>query len=412
MGGGGGTSNLLAEVGDAFLAKISSNGATLIFSTYLGGAKDDLAAGLALDQNGSIWLTGLTLSSDFPVTQDAPQRAFRGSTEQALFVTGDAFVAQLDPMGRTLRFSTYLGGSANDWGASVGVDSTGAVYVTGGTSSNDFPVTPGAFQATYGGGPQVLVPLGDVFIVKYADPPPVPVVPVVSISSVASAASLQGASVAPGEIVNVNGSNIGPERFTEAAAANDALPTAVAETRVLFDDIPSPLLSVSGAQIKCIVPYAVAAKTTTQVVVEYRGIRSAAVTIPVVPAKPALFSVNGSGRGQGLILNEDFTPNSSDSTAGRGSVIQLLGTGQGQTDPPGVDGRIVRDILPQPVLPVTVTIGDIQAEVVYAGAPAEAVAGFFQLNVRIPDGVPDGDAAVVVFVGEARSQPALTVSVR
>ena len=90
----------------------------------------------------------------------------------------------------------------------------------------------------------------------------------------------------------------------------------------------------------------------------------------------------------------------------------LYGTGEGQTNPPGVSGALAVSVFPKPVLPVTVTIGGRTADVVYAGAAPSLVAGLFQMNVKIPEDVPSGNLDVVVTVGSARSQTGLTVAVR
>jgi uncharacterized protein (TIGR03437 family) len=145
--------------------------------------------------------------------------------------------------------------------------------------------------------------------------------------------------------------------------------------------------------------------------VTYNGVATNAVTLPVVASAPAIFSVDGSGKGQAAILNEDGTNNCAASPAQAGSIIVFYATGEGQTQPAGVDGRIAHDVLPTPVLPVSVTIGGIPAELIYAGAAQDAVAGMFQVSVRIPDGVASGAAPVLLTIGNATS-PVMTVAVR
>lgn len=128
---------------DAFVAKLDVTGAALDFATYLGGSGDDFGQGIAVDAAGNAVVVGFTASADFP-TQGALQNAHRQGSY-------DAFVARLGPAGTALVYSTLLGGSGEDYGSKVALDSTGAAYVTGYTSSANFPVA-NAFQPSIGGG--------------------------------------------------------------------------------------------------------------------------------------------------------------------------------------------------------------------------------------------------------------------
>jgi hypothetical protein len=126
---------------NAFLARLSSDGGTLMFSTYLGGSGCTLAypetgQGIALDSQGDAYVAGVTSSSNFPLL-NAIQPQLEGST--------DAFVAEVNSSG-SLLFSTYMGGSGVDVATAIALDSSGAVYVVGYTYSTDFPVTSGAIQ--------------------------------------------------------------------------------------------------------------------------------------------------------------------------------------------------------------------------------------------------------------------------
>ena len=135
---------------DVFVTKIDPSGSILVYSTYLGGSKDDRAAGIAIDSSGNAYVTGGTTgwSGDFPI-KDALQPSSGGGE-------WDAFLAKVNPTGSDLVYSTYLGGSGFDWGYSVAVDSSGNVYVTGETGSEDFP-TKDAFQPVLGGGRDAFV---------------------------------------------------------------------------------------------------------------------------------------------------------------------------------------------------------------------------------------------------------------
>src|SRR5207244_12109815 len=110
---------------------------SLLYATHLVSSSDDVANGIAVDHAGNAYLTGLTGSTDFPTVNPLPP---------ARVGLGDAFVAKLDPAGSTLIYATSLGGSSYDGAYGIAVDRAGNAYVTGYTSSADFP-TANAFQA-------------------------------------------------------------------------------------------------------------------------------------------------------------------------------------------------------------------------------------------------------------------------
>jgi hypothetical protein len=138
---------LAGGVQDAFVAKLSPSGASLVYSTYLGGSDTDTGSAITVDSSGSAYVAGSTSSIDFPTAK--PLQA-------ASKLSGDAFVAKLDPTGAALVYSTYLGGSGVDLANAIAVDASGAAYVTGSTISTDFP-TVHARQSSYGGGTDAFV---------------------------------------------------------------------------------------------------------------------------------------------------------------------------------------------------------------------------------------------------------------
>ncbi len=129
---------MLKGSANAFVGKLNPNGTGLVYSTYLGGSAIDAAAGIALDPAGNVDVTGQTGSGDFPVTAGAFQTGLKGSS--------NAFLTELNPAGAALAYSTYLGGSGIDASNAIAVDSAGSAYVTGYTTSTDFPATAGAVQ--------------------------------------------------------------------------------------------------------------------------------------------------------------------------------------------------------------------------------------------------------------------------
>jgi len=220
--------------------------------------------------------------------------------------------------------------------------------------------------------------------------------------------------VTPGKIVVLYGSRLGPASLTGLSVAGDGrVATNTGGTQVLFDGVPAPILYTSAGQVAAVVPYAVDGKGGTQVQVKNGSLASDPVALPVAPVAPSIFSVNLSGTGQAAILNQDGTTvNSAKTPALRGSTISIYATGEGQTNPPGLDGSITGGTPPAPTRPTTVLIDGKPAQVTYAGAAPGAVAGLFQVNVRIPDDATPGDAALEIHVGSAVSQPGMTVAVK
>jgi hypothetical protein len=127
---------------DVFVVQLTADGRSLRYLTYLGGSKIDQGFGIAVDQRGCAYITGRTLSPDFPIMNAL--HPFLGSDFD------DAFVAKLSADGSALRYSTYLGGEGDDQGSDITVDQRGRAYVTGWTSSPNFP-TVNAFQSTLAG---------------------------------------------------------------------------------------------------------------------------------------------------------------------------------------------------------------------------------------------------------------------
>jgi uncharacterized protein (TIGR03437 family) len=188
--------------------------------------------------------------------------------------------------------------------------------------------------------------------------------------------------------------------------------TQLGDVRLTFDGIAAPLLYAGAGQVSAIVPYAITGRTTTSVQLEHGGARSAAVNVSVVPSGPGIFTVDASGAGQGAILNQDGSLNGRSRRATRGSVVTLYCTGEGLVSPAARDGQISGAPLANPLLPVTVKIGGIDAEVLYAGAAPSLVAGVMQVNVRVPAQAPMGAAvAVEVTVGERASQSDVVMAI-
>jgi uncharacterized protein (TIGR03437 family) len=187
--------------------------------------------------------------------------------------------------------------------------------------------------------------------------------------------------------------------------------SSLAGTRVLFDGAAAPVIYVSPGQVSAIVPYSVANRVSTRITVEHNGLRSTTHEVAVIGSAPGIFSIGGTS--QGAILNQDGTVNGPQSPAPAGSVVSIFATGEGLLNPPVVEGGLASaQILNRPVLPVSVQIGGVDAQVQYAGVAPGLLIGVLQVNARIPDAAPGGTAVqVVLSVGSARSVP-VTMAVR
>jgi len=238
--------------------------------------------------------------------------------------------------------------------------------------------------------------------------------PYIAPNGVLNAASYSGGAVSAGELLVIYGEGFGPPQLAPLALNQAGLvDTFVGDTRVLFDGVPGPMIYAWSGQVSAVVPYGVAGNRSVSVEVEYRGTRTPPLQVPAAAAAPGIFSLDASGQGQGAILNQDLSLNGAANPAPSGSIVVLYVTGEGQTEPPGIDGKLAAGSLPKPRLPVAVQIDGIDAEVLYAGAAPTLVAGVMQVNVRLPPGVRSGDAVpVLIKVGEATSSPGVTLAVR
>ncbi len=133
---------------DAFVSELNSAGSALVYSTFLGGSNTDQPTGIAVDAAGNASVVGITGSTDFPAV-NALQPTRGGSY--------DAFVTRLNATGSGLIYSTYLGGTSNDYGEDIAIDNGGSAYVVGGTTSANFPITPAAAQPANAGGEDAFI---------------------------------------------------------------------------------------------------------------------------------------------------------------------------------------------------------------------------------------------------------------
>jgi uncharacterized protein (TIGR03437 family) len=233
------------------------------------------------------------------------------------------------------------------------------------------------------------------------------------VTAIGSAASFLGGTVAPGELVTVFGSNLGPA-VPAGPIVDDTghLATKLSHTKVFIDGIAAPLLYAGPNQVTAVVPFGIQS-SNIQLQVQNGSQFSASWPLTLAAASPALFSKDGTGGDIGAIVDQDGSQNSYGEPAPVGSVITLYATGAGQTNPPGNDGQITSTPpYGVPVLPVKVFIDNLAADVQYAGAAPGMVQGMIQINVRVPAGAASGQDQVVLQVGSYTSPNTTSVIVK
>jgi uncharacterized protein (TIGR03437 family) len=372
--------------GDAFITKFSPSGAA-VWSTYWGGSQSDVAYAIALDAAGNIYIAGTTESPDFPKS---------GNSVPTCRETGGPFVAELDPAGAKLLHSTGMSGLGYDNALALAIGSGGAIYVAGETESQVFFSTPGAAQSTFGSpsGSYQAFAAG----IDFSAPPGPYSACVLNAASFAAgnATPFPLGTVAPGEIVSLFGSDLGP-----------GAPT------VTFDGIPAPVLYAGANQINAVVPYGLTS-ATTKMTVQFNGQSYGPIAMPVAAAVPGIFTLDGSGHGQAAVINQDGTFNSISNPAPIGTVITFYACGAGLMSPATADGTISPPMLPlpAPVLPVSVAIRGVTATVQYAGAAPGFVSGLLQVNVQVPTSIDFGNLVPLrLNLGVFASQVDITIAV-
>jgi uncharacterized protein (TIGR03437 family) len=241
---------------------------------------------------------------------------------------------------------------------------------------------------------RMLVPNGVV------QPPPVVVAPPLTVEN---AASLIAGPVAPGELVTILGMGLGPQAGVGGTYdASGLLANQLAGAEVRFDGVPAPLLYAQASQIDAQVPYTVSGNGATHMEVFYQAKSAGTLDLTVTSNVPAVFST---------IVQQDGTYNSQTNPAPHGTFLIIYATGDGIEYGPDLAGLPAAAPYPSPVLPVTVTLAGMAAEVTYAGS-APGLVGILQVNARVPGSyVPSGAVPLVLMVGTVQA-PAVTVWVQ
>jgi uncharacterized protein (TIGR03437 family) len=308
---------------------------------------------------------GGTYALDFPTTPGALRQCNPNGKWGS---TGLLF--KLAPDGSRLVYSTYLGSDAP---SVVGVDGGGEIYFAGNTAGT-LPIIPGSFGWTGSG----------AFIARIAPAP----LPSGSVSCVVNAASRGGRAIAPGEIVDIFGNDIGPAQTVSASSSSGNIDTSLGGVEVLFNGVLAPLLSAGRHQIRAIVPFETGPRNldgggvaSIQILSGIRAVQP--VTAPTAALSPAIFTIDGSPTGQALMIDEDGTLNSDKNPARQGSIVTIYATGLNDTQPSLATGTIATAAAAL-ALPIELSSSSGLPEIVYAGAGPGFAAGLAQIDFRVP----------------------------
>ncbi|MBI4874889.1 MAG: IPT/TIG domain-containing protein [Acidobacteria bacterium] len=252
------------------------------------------------------------------------------------------------------------------------------------------------------------------------------------VQSVVNAASFAGGGarpqLAPGEIVSIFGSGLGPAVLVQAVPAAGAFPASVGAPPTIVEFelgpgvwTPAPIIFAQANQINAVAPFAMTPSRTMNLRVTCNSIVSAPLAFDSVAAHPGLFTIDSSGRGQAAALNYDavknvYSLNSASNPVPKGGTIVLFGTGGGVTNPlPSPEGQIVPLSSPVPTVAgaVSLTIGGDGATLQSATAVPGSIAGLMQLNVTVPASIKAGkDLPVVLGIGGQASPAHATIAVK
>lgn len=272
-------------------------------------------------------------------------------------------------------------------------------------------LTPGNYQGTIRieapsttNSPQTVT----VTLVVTAQPP--------QVAKIVNSASYLPGAIAPGELLYIEGTAMGPSRLV-SATPSPSFPVVLEEVRVLFDNIAAPLVYVSDTKITAVAPWGLAGRLSTQVVVEYKGQRSAPINMSVTSFAPGIYTAAASGVGQGAILNSDYSYNGVGTgrrPARKGESVMIYGTGGGATIPAGSDGVITPPILHPfpPSVSVSASVGGVPARVLYSGGAPGLISGAMQVNIEVPENAPSGpNVPIVLLIGGVPTQANVTMAI-
>src|SRR5271157_1935575 len=188
-----------------------------------------------------------------------------------------------------------------------------------------------------------------------------------TVNAVENVASYGNGPISPGEMVVIFGTGMGPSNLVGLQLDQQGrVANALSQVQVLFDGNPVPLIYVSAQQVSAMAPYGLTGKSSTQIQVMYQGVASDPFQKAIAASAPGIFTSDPSGKGQAAMTNSDWSYNTPLNPATPGSYVTFYLTGEGQTDPPGSDGKLAATTA-NVALPVTVLIAGRTAQLLYTG---------------------------------------------
>ena len=381
---------------NAFVTKLNAAGSALVYSTYLGGSKDDQANGIAVDSAGNAYVTGWTTSTDFPTAD--PLQATDVSDNETAFVT------KINAAGSALSYSTFLGGGSPAFGMGIAMDSSGNAHVTGytGGGTPEFP-TAKPIQANIAGNT-------NAFVLEISSGPATP-----GIISVLNGASNEP-GIVPGSLATLYGTGIsaGTDSW-DKYIVDGKYPTTFDGVSLTVGGKPAYLSYITPTQINFIVPDV--GSGTQQVIVKNSAGASAAFDAQVHSTGPAFFlwpdnQAVATSLTYTLLAESGTFPGATTAPAKPGDVVVLWGTGFGPTDPADPVGEETpgKPTYSTTTLP-TVTLNGVSVKV-YGAALAAGDGGLYQVAIQVPSSMADGNWEVEASIGGEKSPSGVVLAVK
>lgn len=412
-----------------FLAQVASDGSPGYYTVFPANLTPE---SVAVDGNGNVVLFGygfvervdstgaVTLTTLLPLSNtfalDAAGNAYVAAATAQLYHTKNSLATcaynpattlssyselleVIDPGGSVLQ-ATYLPGGDNLGSPLVAVTPNGTVLTVASAGPSFISTQTGPFPAGS---------TGSLFLSNLSPTAANAPAPTFSLTCAGSSASLLLGPISPGELISLFGSGLGPQQGVQVQDnPPNPYPTQAANVQVTFDGIPAPLLWVQDAQINLVAPWSIAPGQNTLICATWNNVATNCLTLPVVKATPAVFTVDGV---HAAALNQDGSYNSASNPAAPGSIVSVWATGLGPITPAQPDGAPIG--LPLPANDLAFGVEAIYAlgpsgieeylpfQVQYAGPAPTMVAGVSQINFQVENFVSYG--TISLYMGSTFS---------